>query len=154
MFLTQKPIASSKVYFFQKSPRYNQGKNVCKWFARKIFPNKNHDSIFTPTYVKSKWFWEFINLTLSWRRPISYRNQSIDLRSMKGLNALIHEYFVVYPLTRTKFTETWLTRILENNAFRGWQEKASWTNNIYQECEYFYFLLPCTLNLVQSNEYL
>ena len=25
-------------------------------------------------------------LTLSWRRPLSYRNQSIDLRSMKGLN--------------------------------------------------------------------
>ena len=34
-------------------------------------------------------------LTISWQRPLSYRNQSIDLLRMKGLNDLVKEIIAV-----------------------------------------------------------
>ena len=37
----------------------------------------------TCPYIVS--YLHFLNLTLSWRRPLSYRNQSIDLQSKKNL---------------------------------------------------------------------
>ena len=57
----------------------------------------------------------YIHLTLSWRRPLSYRNQSIDLlhKSMDWFlydNGLRHErvnLFLVF-LVFVKFEEIWV----------------------------------------------
>ena len=65
-------------------------------------PYESDRFIVCPLYRTRWWevfarFWEFIQLTLSWRRPISYRNQSI------WYNGLVSIWYGLSVMKRLKY---------------------------------------------------
>ena len=74
-----------------------------------------------------------LHLTLSWRRPLSYRNQSIDLRS-KSVdwflydNGLHHERVNTLTATNLCMTKAKLQEIIKNIFFsKKFSSRLEWT---------------------------
>ena len=62
-------------------------------------------------------------LTLSWRRPLSYRNQSIDFQSKKTVSIQLFSLKIGWNFQNCSFTEHLRLRLLQktNNSLTQWQ---------------------------------
>ena len=92
---------------------------------------------FIHTYLYHSFIHSFIDLTLSWRRPLSYRNQSIDLQS-KSMDWFLYDDGLRHESVKLKFLtikfrwdrlRNWVE--ISNDAFCVWKQ----TNQLAQWVE-------------------
>ena len=116
-----------------------------KWFAdhakhifprvlKRVFSPQRFFFFFWKKHVRGLLQKSFVVLTLSWRRPLSYRNRSIDLRS-KSMDCLLYDNGLRHEIVK----EIWANSYIPMGNRISWNSLSNplsanptkWSNSVF-----------------------
>ena len=99
-----------------------------------FFTTKVFFFFFLKKHVKGLLQKSFVVLTLSWRRPLSYRNRSIDLRS-KSMDCLLYDNGLRHEIVKEIWANSYISmgnRISWNSLFNPLSANPTkWSNSVF-----------------------